>query len=85
MSENVTSLSGPVDLVDGRLMLQIPLASGGDQFIAVSRGIGTVVGDELRVTIPDWLAQQLGIVEGTVVDIDNREGRFNIRPRAAVE
>ena len=83
MSENITSLSGPVELVNGRLMLQIPLAGGGDQFIDVSRGIGVVVGDELHVTIPDWLAKRLGIVEGTVVDIDNRDGKLNIRPRAS--
>jgi anaerobic selenocysteine-containing dehydrogenase len=85
MSEHVTSLSGPVDLVDGRLMLQIPLEHGGDQFVAVSRRIGTVVGDELHVTIPDWLAQKLGIVDGTIVDIDNRDGKFNIRPQASGE
>lgn len=85
MTEHVTSLSGPVDLIDGRLMLQIPLEHGGDQFVAVSRGIGAVVGDELHVTIPDWLAQKLGIVEGTIVDIDNHDGKFNIRPQASGE
>jgi hypothetical protein len=83
MSEDITSLSGPVELVNGRLMLQIPLEAGGDQFITASRGIGIVVGDELHVTIPDWLAKQLGIVDGTVVDVDNRDGKLNIRPRAS--
>lgn len=85
MSDNVTCLSGPVDLVDGRLVLQIPLGHGGDQFVAASRGIGVIVGDELHVPIPDWLAKQLGIVEGTVVDIDNRGGKFNIHPQTSSE
>jgi len=85
MSDQVTSLSGPVDLVDGRLLLRIPLEHGGDQFVAASRGIGLVVGDELHVAIPEWLAKQLGIGEGTIVDIDNRNGKFNIRPQASSE
>ena len=74
----VTSLRGPVDLVDGRLVLQIPLVDGGQHLVAASRGIGMVVDDYLEVTIPGWLAQKLGIVEGSVVDIDNRGGKFNI-------
>jgi hypothetical protein len=31
--ENVTSLEGAVELINGRLTLSIPLAEGGDQFV----------------------------------------------------
>jgi hypothetical protein len=80
MSDKVTSLSGPVESVDGKLVLQIPLAAGGAQLVGASRGIGVVVDDYLEVSIPDWLAQQLGIAEGSVVTVDNRDGKFNITP-----
>jgi hypothetical protein len=81
MSDEVTSLSGPVESIDGRLVLQIPLAAGGDRLVAASRGIGTVVEDCLQVSIPNWLAAKLGITEGTVVSVNNLDGKFNITPQ----
>ena len=80
MSDQGTSLSGPVESVDIKLVLRIPLAAGGDQLVAASRGIGVVVDDYLEVSIAAWLAQQLGIAEGSVVTVDNRDGQFNITP-----
>ena len=80
--DSVTSLEGPVDLVDGQLVIQIPLDAGGSAFVACARGIGHVEGDDLVITIPAWLAAQLGITDGTTVQIDNRDGKFNIRPQA---
>ena len=86
MSDNVvTSLRGPVDLVDGRLVLQIPMAAGGAGLVAASRGIGVVVDDYLEVTIPAWLAEQLGIREGTVVNVNNLGGKLNIIPEPGAE
>jgi hypothetical protein len=81
MSDEVTSLSGPVESIDGKLVLQIPLTAGGDRLVAASRGIGTVVDDYLQVSIPDWLAAKLGITEGTVVNVNNLDGKFNITPQ----
>jgi len=78
--ENVTSLKGPVESIDGRLVLRIPLAAGGRQLIECSRGIAAVDGECLHVSIPDWLAQQLGIEAGSQVRVDNCEGKFNIHP-----
>ncbi len=74
----VTSLTGPVEKVDGKLMLRIPLGTGGDQFIECARGISEVDGAYINVTIPDWLAAKLGITEGSVVSVDNENGKFNI-------
>ena len=79
--DGVTTLGGPVESIDGRLTMRIPLASGGKHLIGCSRGIGQVVGSELHVVIPVWLAEKLGIHEGMQVMVDNRGGKFNIYPQ----
>ena len=76
--EEITSLSGPVELLAGQLVLRIPTAAGGAQLASVAGGIGKIVDDELVVGIPQWLADKLGIREGTMVAVDNRGGKFNI-------
>ena len=78
--ENVTSLNGPVEKIDGKLMLRIPLAAGCTAFIECSRSIGEVDGEYLNIVIQDWLAEKLGISEGSLVTVDNANGKFNIRP-----
>ncbi len=76
----MTSLGGPVERIDGQLVLQIPLSAGGAALIPCSRGLSRVENDTLIVTIPDWLAEKLGLSEGSSVIVDNRHGRFNITP-----
>jgi hypothetical protein len=78
------SLKGPVLKLDGQLVLLIPLAAGGDEFITCSRGIGVVEGEFLKVVIKDWLAQHLKIYEGSIVCVDNENGKFNITPEPPV-
>jgi hypothetical protein len=34
----------------------------------------------LKVIVPEWLAGTLRIEEGSVVRIDNQDGKFNISP-----
>jgi hypothetical protein len=75
-----TSLEGPVERVDGRLTLVIPLAAGGCEFIRCTSGISEVDGEDLKIKIPDRLAVELGIREGSLVQVDNENGKFNIRP-----
>lgn len=77
--DDVTRVEGPVELLDGKLTLMIPLDAGGAEFLDCSRGIGVVENEFLRVTIPDWLAAKLGIYEGTLVSVDNANGKFNLR------
>jgi len=79
--DDVTSLIGPVEDIDGALTLRIPLEAGGDELVECSKGIGAVVGDELHVRIPDWLAEKLGISAGMLVAVDNRNGKLNIFPQ----
>jgi hypothetical protein len=78
--EDATSLKGPLESFDGKLMLRIPLAAGGQALVASSRGIGVVDGDFLTVVIPPWLSAKLGVSDGSIVTVDNRNGKFNIRP-----
>ena len=74
-----TSLSGPVESIGGKLFLRIPLAAGGSELVACSGGIGKVEGEFLSIEIMDWLAQKLGISEGSLVTVDNANGKFNMR------
>ena len=75
----ITSLGGRVELYKGRLALCIPLDVGGDRFLHCTRGIGEVDGDHLIVVIQQWLADKLGVAEGSLVQVDNENGKFNIR------
>jgi hypothetical protein len=77
MSE-IIALEGPVESSNGRLILRIPLAVGGDQLALCAEGIGKIDGDELEVNIPESLAIEAGITEGVVVQVDNRGNKFNI-------
>jgi hypothetical protein len=76
----VISLRGPVEKVGGQLALMIPLAAGGFDLHSYCRSVSEIDGDFLRITIPDWLAEKLGIHEGSWVTVDNQGGKFNIRP-----
>lgn len=76
---SVTSLQGPVETVDGKLTLLIPLIAGGSELIQCSRGIAEVEGEYLKVTILDWLAGKLGIRHGSLVSVSNQDGKFHIR------
>jgi hypothetical protein len=73
------SIGGPVEEIDGVLVLRIPLDAGGRDLVECSRGIGHVRGDFLNVVIPGWLAEKLGLFPGSHVIVDNAGGKFNIR------
>jgi hypothetical protein len=77
---NVTSLQGSIEKIDGKLTSLLLLEAGGDQFIECSRGIAEILGEYLRITIPEWLSGMLRIDEGSVVTVDNENGKFNIHP-----
>jgi hypothetical protein len=78
LMDAITSLTGPVERVGDAFVLQIPLDAGGARLAASARGIGHVEGEDLVVRIPGWLAEKLGIAEGSYVTVDNRDGKFNI-------
>ncbi len=78
--DEVTSLRGPVERIDGRLVLKIPLEAGGRELIACARGISEMDEQYLTIFIPEWLSGMLRIEAGSLVDIDNRGGKCNIQP-----
>jgi hypothetical protein len=79
----VVSLEGPVEIVDGELVLLIPLESGGAVLAPFARGIGEIDDGFLKVVIQPWLAEKLRIGAGSLVIVDNQDGKFNITRSAA--
>jgi hypothetical protein len=77
------SLEGPVEDVDGELVILIPIDAGGSVLAPLAKGIGNIDGDFLRVVIRPWLAEKLRIGAGSLVIVDNIEGRFRISRSAA--
>ncbi len=76
--DDITSLHGPIEKIDGKLTLMVPLWAGGDQFIQCSQGISEIDGEYLKITIPDWMAEKMGFKEGSRVCITNEDGNLNI-------
>jgi hypothetical protein len=76
--EGVTSIQGPVENVQGKLTLRIPLGAGGARLARCARGVGSIDGEFLQIIIPDSVAEGTGITFHSVVIVDNRNGRLNI-------
>jgi hypothetical protein len=72
------SLEGPVELIDGKLTLRIPLAAGGDKLAPLAGQISEVDDENLNVVIQPWLAEKLRIGVGSLVIVDNLNGKFTI-------
>ena len=83
MPEDFVSLEGPVELLKGQLTLRIPLAAGGDKLAPLARMSGHVEGEYLNIVIQPWLAEKLRIGPGSLVFVDNRNGKFTITRSAA--
>ena len=73
------SLEGPALLVDGELMLLIPLSDGGAAFVKCVREIGEVQGEYLKVVIPEWIARVLRVEEGDRVTVSTSGGEFGFQ------
>jgi hypothetical protein len=78
-------IEGPVEVVSGRLMVRIPLEAGGDRLAASASGIGEVVDGCLDIEIQPWLAEKLRISDGSLVVVDNRNGKFTITRSEATD
>jgi len=79
--KKVISLDGPVEKIGNKLMLRIPLEIGGLGLLEYTRKIGSVVGDDLVIIIPDSLAEKLSISEGSMVNVNTENGKFTIQPK----
>jgi hypothetical protein len=76
--EDYTTLEGPLERFDGKLTLLIPLEAGGDKLAPFARGIGEIHGNSLQVIIQPWLAEKLQVGAGSLVFVDNKDGKFTI-------
>ena len=74
----VVSLEGPVEMVNGELTILIPLEAGGAVLAPLAKGIGEIDGEFLKVVIRPWLAEKLRIAAGSLVIVDNANGKFTI-------
>lgn len=72
------SLEGPIELIEGKMVLAIPLSAGGDVLARYAKGIGTVEGETLVVEIQPWLAEKLNVQVGSLLIVDNHEGKFRM-------
>jgi hypothetical protein len=79
----VVSLEGPVEIVDGELAIRIPLEAGGAALAPLAKGIGEIDGEFLKIVIQPWLAEKLRIGAGSLVIVDNSNGKFMITRSAA--
>ena len=74
----VISLEGPVEVVNGELVLVIPLKPAGLVLAPLAKGVGEIDGEFLKVVIQPWLAKELRIAGGSLVIVDNANGKFTI-------
>jgi hypothetical protein len=77
------SLEGPVELIDGELVLRIPLMAGGLELQPLIQRGSRIEGDFLVVPIPPGLAEHLRVGEGSLVVVDNQDNRFRITRSAS--
>ena len=69
-----------MEKVDGNLVLRIPLAAGGEEFVECSRGVSEIKDGYLVIEIKEWLAGVLRIEQGDLVSVNNADGKLNITP-----
>ena len=81
--DDFISIEGPVELIDGDLMIRIPLSEGGKELAPLARGIGSIQGDCPCVVIKPWMAEKLRIGNGSLMVVDNRNGKFTITRSSA--
>lgn len=72
------SLEGPVELVDGELVLRIPLSAGGKELVETAGRTGVVDGEHLVIVLEPWLVKSLRVEDGSLVVVDNEQGRLRI-------
>ncbi len=78
MHSDYLSLEGPVERLNGQLILRIPLEAGGHRLRQTVCTECNVQGKDLIVPLPDWLTSSIRLAEGTAVHVDDRWGRLNI-------
>ena len=78
MNEDYVSLRGPIEQEKSGLVLRIPLDAGGEQLRLACEASSEIDGNDLVISIPDWLAEKIEVGDGTEVYVDDRGGKLNI-------
>ena len=78
VTDEMVAIRGPLEIIDGKFVLQIPLAEGGDVLAKLAGTMGRIDGDVLRIELPKKLVGELEWKAGDIVSIDNHEGLLNI-------
>ena len=72
------SLQGPVERRGDRLVFRVPLDAGGEQLRSVAPAASFEEDGDLVVVLPEWLAREMRLHEGSSVHVDDRWGKLNI-------
>jgi len=72
----VVHIEGPLEKIDGRWLMRIPLNVGGNVLAATTAGIGRIKDDILEVELPERLVQNLKLQEGQRLLVHNATGKF---------
>jgi hypothetical protein len=75
-NSDIVRIEGPLERVDDRWLLRIPLAVGGAQLVASTRRIGEIKGEILEIVVPDNLVRNLKLKEGQHLWVHNKDGKF---------
>lgn len=78
--QGVVTVTAPLEKLEGKLVLRIPLEKGGDAMAQCARGISQIRDGHLVIEIQGWLLGLLRVAEGDRVEVSNCDGRFNIQP-----
>ena len=69
-------LSGPIERIDGKLSMCIPLEEGGEVLAEYTKGISRIQDGQLIISPPENMLAGMGIFEGTEIEITIKDGRF---------
>lgn len=73
------TITGPAVEHGGNFWLIIPLEPGGKHFVDCTKGTSIVEDGYLKIFIAARVAEVIGIRNGSIVQIDNRDGKLNVQ------
>ena len=79
MQDDFVNIECPVEKINGRFVLRIPLAWGGDKLIECSRSFSEIREQFLWIIVSQSVAEMLRLKEGDRVYVGNPNGEFHLR------
>ena len=78
MSDYV-SIDGPIEMIDGRMLVRIPLEPYGKSLVDCTQSLSFIADDHLCIEIHEWMLEKLEMNAADLLHIDNANGEFNMR------